>query len=67
MCQFLLMGWGATVLVAVFVLYVRDPYASGARPSRMDALMPKLKSKLRGICDRLCTRGLCLSPCANPA
>ena len=67
MWQFLLIGWAVTVLVGVFVLYVRDPYASGARASRMDALMPKLKSKLRGSCDRLYARGLFLPPCTIPS
>jgi hypothetical protein len=33
MYQFLLMGWAVTVFVAVFVLYVRDPYAGGVRLS----------------------------------
>ena len=33
MCQYLLFGWASTVVVAVFVLYVRDPYARGIQGS----------------------------------
>ena len=70
MCQLLLMGWAVTVTVSVFILYVRDPFASGKRSmqsSRMDRFMPKLRSMLRGVCDQLCARKLCFSPCANPS
>jgi hypothetical protein len=36
--RFAMVGWGAAVGVAVFVLYLRDPYAGGIRPSQFESL-----------------------------
>ena len=57
MCQYLLFGWAATVVVAVFVLYVRDPFARGIHASRVEPMMEKLKDKLLSFHEQWCMRG----------
>ena len=55
----LLFGWATFVGGAVFVLYIRDPYARGLHRSRLDPLGHKLKGGLTAMCSQLRARGLC--------
>ena len=55
----LLLGWAAFVGVAVFVLYLRDPYAVGKHRSRFEAVNRRLGNRMRALCNNLRSRGLC--------
>jgi len=55
----LLLGWAAFVGGAVFVLYIRDPYARGLHRSRLDIVVRKVKGGLATMCGQLRERGLC--------
>jgi len=55
----LLLVWAALVGVAVFVLYMRDPYAVGRHRLQWDNTVRKLSNGLRTVCSNLRSRGLC--------
>ena len=55
----LLLVWAAFVGVAVFVLYIRDPYAVGRHRSTVEAHFRSARNGLRQACEALRSRGLC--------
>lgn len=55
----LLLGWAALVGGAVFILYIRDPYARGLHRSWIDTIGNKLKGRLTSMCNQLRSLGLC--------
>ena len=55
----LLLAWAGFVGVAVFVLYVRDPYAAGRHRSAVEGHLRSARTGLRRACEALRSRGLC--------
>jgi len=62
MFELLLIAWAVATVAAVFVLYLRDPYADGIHPPVIEPLTRKLKRKLASAREQLCTRGLLPCP-----
>ena len=63
MWQLMMIGWGAGVGIAVFVLYMRDPTANGMRPPVIEPLISRFSNGLRRIRASLCVRSPSLSAC----
>ena len=57
MWQIMVIGWAVAVFVAVFILYVRDPYANGIHPPLIEPLVQKLRHGLDSVRERLCMYG----------
>jgi len=65
MWEYIMIGWGVVVGLTVFILFLRDPNASGIHPSQFEALLDGFRRRLDLACEQLCSLGLRLPNCAG--